>query len=67
MKKLVFGLFVVSMFALASCGSSNKEQQQSLDSLNKALDQAVNDLNSQVDSLNTTMDTTANKTTTVKK
>ncbi len=61
MKKLVFGLFVVSMFALASCGGSNKEQQQSLDSLNQALDQAVNDLNQQVDSLNATMDTTVQK------
>jgi|YNPMSStandDraft_1061717.scaffolds.fasta_scaffold00266_15 outer membrane murein-binding lipoprotein Lpp len=59
MKKVVFGIFVVSMFALASCGGSQNEQQQALDSLNKALDQAVQELNSQVDSLNATMDTTA--------
>lgn len=59
MKKVIFGLFVVSMFALASCGGNQNEQQQALDSLNQALDKAVQDLNTQVDSLNTTMDTTA--------
>ncbi|NSW46132.1 MAG: hypothetical protein HPY79_10005 [Bacteroidales bacterium] len=59
MKKAIFGIFVVSMFALASCGGNKDEQQQALDSLNQALDQAVQDLNTQVDSLNATMDTTA--------
>lgn len=60
MKKAIFGIFVVSMFALASCGGNQNEQQAALDSLNQALDQAVNDLNAQVDSLNATLeDTTA--------
>ncbi len=58
MKKVVFGICVVSMFVLASCSGSQNEQQQALDSLNKALDQAVQELNQQVDSLNATMDTT---------
>lgn len=49
------------MFALASCGSNQNEQQAALDSLNQALDEAVNDLNSQIDSLNAVMeDTTTN-------
>ncbi len=58
MKKVVFGIFVVSMFALASCSGNQNEQQQALDSLNQVLDQAVQELNQQVDSLNATMDTT---------
>jgi outer membrane murein-binding lipoprotein Lpp len=59
MKKVVFGVFVISMFVLASCSSSQNEQQKALDSLNKALDKALNELNQQVDSLNATLDTTA--------
>ena len=62
MKKVVFGLFVVAMFALASCGGNQTEQQQqTLDSLNQVLEQAVQELNQQVDSLNATMDTTVQK------
>lgn len=57
MKKVVFGLFVVAMFALASCGGS-KNEQQALDSLNQSLDQAVQELNQQVDSMAAIADST---------
>ncbi|MBI5539958.1 MAG: hypothetical protein HY951_07865 [Bacteroidia bacterium] len=59
MKKVIFGLFVASMFALASCGGPSDSDIKSLDSLNAQLDQALNDLNTTIDStVTTTIDST---------
>ncbi|MGQ9847382.1 MAG: hypothetical protein ACUVQP_07785 [Bacteroidales bacterium] len=58
MKKAIFGIFVVSMFALASCGGNQNEQQANSDSSYQAVDQPITDNYPQVDSLNAT-DTTA--------
>lgn len=59
MKKVIFGLFVASMFALASCGGPSEGDIKSLDSLNQQLDKALNDLNTTIDStVTTTVDST---------
>lgn len=58
MKKVIWGVFVISMFALASCGGSQSEQQKQLDSLSKALDESIKELNNQLDSLNVALETT---------
>lgn len=58
MKKLIFGLFVASMFALASCGGPSDKDVKALDSLNQQLDKALQDLNTTVDSTAATIDST---------
>ncbi len=65
MKKVIFGLFVVSMFALASCGGPSDKDVKSLDSLNQQLDKALNDLNTTKDSTTAKVDSTKAPSSTV--
>ena len=58
MKKVIFGLFVASMFALASCGGPSDKDVKALDSLNSQLDQDLQDLNTTADSAAATVDST---------